>query len=255
MDLGLRERVVLVTGGSRGIGRAIAKGFAAEGAKLVVCARGEEKLSEAAAELRAGADVTAIVADVLSDVGRRAVVDGALAAYGRIDVLVCNVGGGGGPTFLDTTPAQWQGALDLNLNSGVELSRLVVPAMLERQDGVVLFVSSVFGREWGGRPAYMAAKAAEIAIAKSMARELAPRGVRVNSVAPGSILFPGGSWDKRLREEPEKIAAFVERELPLGRFGTPEEVADVVVFLASRRASLVLGACVAVDGGQSRSLI
>ena len=256
MDLMLRNEVVVVTGSSRGIGRAIAKGFAAEGSQLVLCARGANALQAFAAELReGGTDVTAVIADVQSEAGRSAVVEAAYAAYGRIDVLVHNVGGGGGPGFFETSVAQWDEALDLNLRAPLELSRLVVPEMIERRSGVVLFVSSVFGREWGGRPAYMAAKAAEIALAKSMARELAPHGVRVCSVAPGSILFPGGGWDRRQKEDPEKIAAFVAAELPMGRFGRPEEVADVVVFLASRRASLVVGGSIAVDGGQSRSLI
>ena len=102
---------------------------------------------------------------------------------------------------------------------------------------------------------YNAAKAAMISLSKEMARELAPHGIRVNSVAPGSILFPGGSWDRRQKEDPEGIAAFVRRELPAGRFGTAEEVADVVIFLASDRANWISGACINVDGCQSRSLI
>ena len=111
------------------------------------------------------------------------------------------------------------------------------------------------GREWGGPMTYNASKAAVISLSKEMARELAPAGIRVNSVAPGSILFPGGSWEKRQKENPEAIAAFVKAELPFGRFGTPEEVANVVVFLASERASWVAGASITVDGCQSRSLI
>ena len=116
-------------------------------------------------------------------------------------------------------------------------------------------ISSIFGRESGGHITYNAGKAAEISLAKALAREYAPYNIRVNSVAPGSILFPGGSWDRRQKENPEKIAEFVKHELPLGRFGKPEEVANVVVFLASDKASLVTGACINVDGCQSRSNI
>jgi 3-oxoacyl-[acyl-carrier protein] reductase len=127
---------------------------------------------------------------------------------------------------------------------------------MQRQgSGAIVMISSIYGREWGGRPAYNVVKAAENALAKSMARQLAPLGIRVNAVAPGSILFPGGSWERRVQQDPEKLARFVEAEMPLGRFGRPEEVANVVAFLVSDKASLMVGACVNVDGGQSRSLI
>ena len=119
--------------------------------------------------------------------------------------------------------------------------------------GKVAIVSSVFGREWGGRPSYNMAKAAEISLAKSMARELAKDKIRVFSVAPGSTRFPGGSWDRRMLEDPEGTTAFVEREIPWGRFGTVDEIADVVTFLVSPRSSWVTGACIPVDGGQSRA--
>ena len=127
--------------------------------------------------------------------------------------------------------------------------------MQASERGCVINIASIYGREWGGPMTYNAAKAAMISLSKEMARELAPHGIRVNSVAPGSILFPGGSWDRRRKEDPEGIAAFVQRELPAGRFGTAEEVADVVVFLASDRANWISGACINVDGCQSRSLI
>jgi 3-oxoacyl-[acyl-carrier protein] reductase len=127
---------------------------------------------------------------------------------------------------------------------------------MERQGGgAIVMISSIYGRESGGRPAYNVVKAAENALSKSMARQLAPKGIRVNAVAPGSIIFPGGSWQRRVDDNPEALAAFVKAEMPLGRFGKPEEVANAVTFLVSDAASLILGACLNVDGGQSRSLI
>ena len=143
----------------------------------------------------------------------------------------------------------------MNLWAAVRATRSVLPTMKEQGSGVVVTISSIFGRESGGPVTYNATKAAEISMAKTLAKELAPDGIRVNSIAPGSIIFPGGNWQKRLDDDPEGIGNFVKQEIPWGRFGTPEEVANVVVFVASDRASWVTGACINVDGCQSRSLI
>lgn len=254
MDLGLRDRVAIVTGASRGIGRAIAEGLGAEGCRLAICARGAEALEEEAAAIRRrGASVLAVPADVTTPEGVQAVFGATLEAWGRVDILVNNVGGGG--SGLEADDADWQRAFDLNVFPALRFSRLAIPQMQRQGGGVIVMISSIFGREWGGRPGYQVAKSAELSLAKALARQYARDGIRVLSVAPGSILFPGGGWWRRQQEDPEGIAQFVQREMPLGRFGRPEEVADVVVFLCSDRASLVNGACIPVDGCQSRSLI
>ena len=259
MDLGLRGKAALVTGASRGIGRGIALELAREGCQVVLCARGKEALDGAAAEARAlGARTVAIAADVTTAEGVRGTVEATLAAFGGVDILVNNVGGSTGSSFLETSVEDWQRALDLNLFPAVRLSRLLVPSMRARGGGAIVNIVSIYGREWGGsyvrRPTYIAAKAAEIGMSKALAMELAPLGIRVNAVAPGSVIFPGGGWEKRTKEDPPGIAAFLKADLPLGRFGRPEEVGRVVAFLASDAASLVLGACLNVDGGQSRAL-
>ena len=259
MDLELTDNVAIVTGSSRGLGLASASALALEGCRVTVCARGADRLAEAAAAIRdrcgdAGR-VLAVQADVSTPGGVAEVVDRTAARYGRIDILVNNVGLARGTDLTATTDAEWQEAIDQTLMPAIRASRLVVPHMRARGGGVILMIASIFGREAGGRMTYNAVKAAEISLAKSLAQQLARDGIRVNSIAPGSILFPGGSWWQRQQADPEGIAEFVRRELPFGRFGTPEEVGHVVAFLASPKAGWVSGASIVVDGCQSRSLI
>lgn len=256
MDLGLTNKVAMISGASRGIGRAIALGLAAEGCRLSLCARGKERLDKTAQEVgERASDVLATALDVTQEAEAQDWVEETQQRFGGVDILINNVGGSRPGGNLEATRSDWQAGFALNFFSALDLCRLVVPAMQERQTGCVINITSIYGREWGGPMTYNASKAAMISLSKEMARELAPKGIRVNSVAPGSILFPGGSWEKRQKENPEGIAAFVKAELPAGRFGKPEEVADVVVFLASERANWVSGACLNVDGCQSRSLI
>jgi 3-oxoacyl-[acyl-carrier protein] reductase len=173
--------------------------------------------------------------------------------FGGVDVLVNNIGLARGGSLLDTSDADWQEAIDQTLMPAIRASKLAVPHMQRRGGGAIVLIASIFGREAGGRMTYNAVKAAEISLAKSLAQQLAPMNIRVNSVSPGSILFEGGSWWKRQQENPVAIAEFVSRELPFGRFGQAEEVGDVVAFLASPRASWISGTSIVVDGCQSRA--
>jgi 3-oxoacyl-[acyl-carrier protein] reductase len=258
MNLGLDGKVAIITGASRGIGRAVAQGLAAEGCALVLCARQAEPLTQAADELRAtGADVLALPLDVTAPEAGMRLAEAALHRFGRIDVFVGNAGGNRRKPFDETIDADWDELLAINLHAHVRTSRAVIPAMKAAGQGAILFITSIFGREAGGPGLvlYNSTKSALISAAKIMALELAPFGIRVNTVAPGSIRFPGSSWDKRCLEDPDGMAVFIRQNLPFGRFGTVAEVADVVTFLVSARAGWVSGACVNVDGVQSRSLI
>ena len=257
MDLGLQGKVAVVTGSSRGLGLASARALVAEGCHVCISGRGEEALADAALELASassvGAEVLAVAADLSTEAGVARVVDATINRFGGVDVLVNNVALARGGDLLATSDADWQEAFDQTLFPAIRTTRLVVPSMQARGGGAVIIISSIFGREAGGRMTYNAVKAAEISLAKSLAQQLASFKIRVNSVSPGSILFEGGSWWKRQQENPVAIAEFVKRELPFGRFGTPEEVGDVVAFLASSRASWISGTSVVVDGSQSRA--
>jgi 3-oxoacyl-[acyl-carrier protein] reductase len=257
MDLGLTDKTAIVTGSSRGLGLASARALVAEGCRVCLCARGEERLAEAAVEVEASARRPGMVLTVQADVSTAAGVELVMARtverFGGLDLLVNNVGKAGGTDILGTSDAEWQSALDETLFPAIRASRLAVPLMRQRGGGVIILIASIWGRESGGRMTYNAVKAAEISLAKSLAQQLAPMNIRVNSVSPGSILFEGGSWWKRQQDDPAAIAEFVKRELPFGRFGKPEEVGDVVAYLSSSRASWISGTSVVVDGCQSRS--
>lgn len=255
MDLGLAGKVAVVTGGSRGLGLAAAQALIGEGAHVVVCARGAEQLQTAVEQLRAaaanGARAEAVTADVATQLGVASVIDTAIRTFGRLDVLVNNVGVAKGGDLEATSDAEWHEAFDHTLFPAIRASRLAAPH-LRRQGGAIVIVSSIFGREAGGRMTYNAVKAAEISLTKSLAQQLAKDQIRVVSVAPGSIMFEGGSWWKRQQADPNGIAEFISRELPFGRFGRPEEVGATIAFLASPKASWVSGTTVVVDGCQSR---
>ena len=259
MDLGLTDKIAIVTGSSRGLGLASARALVAEGCRVCLCARGEERLAEAAVEVEASARRPGMVLTVQADVSTAAGVELVMARtaerFGGLDLLVNNVGKAGGTDILGTTDAEWQSALDETLFPAIRASRLAVPLMRQRGGGVIILIASIWGRESGGRMTYNAVKAAEISLGKALAQQLAPMNIRVNSVAPGSILVLGGSWHKRQQVDPTGIEEFVRRELPFGRFGRADEVGAAVAFLASSKASWISGACVPVDGCQSRSNI
>lgn len=251
MDLGIEGKVALVTAATKGIGLAIAKELAREGARVSVVARTKADVESVAHDLGG----FGVAADVTTEDGCARAVEETQHHLGPVDILVNNYGARAGTSWQDTTPKELEAAFAGNVLVCARMTQLVLPGMVERRWGRVVVISSVWGREAGGAPAYNAAKAAENSLVKSLAREHASSGVTVNAVAPGSVLWEGGGWDRRQKADPDGIADFVRHEMPLGRFGNAEEVASVVAFVCSRQASLVTGACIAVDGAQGRSNI
>jgi 3-oxoacyl-[acyl-carrier protein] reductase len=250
MDLRLSGNVAIVAGASRGIGKATALALAAEGARIVMAARNEDVLREAAREVEAkGAEVFAIACDVTKDGECERLIAAAVERFGRIDALVTSIHFSK-PGFDEATLRE---SFETLLLPAVRLTNAAAPHMREAGGGSIVHLSSIWGKEAGGQPSYNAVKAALISESKAMARALAADGIRVNTVAPGSISHPGGSWYRRQQEDPESMARFVAENIPLGRFGTAEEVANVVAFLCSPQASWITGATIVVDGGQSHS--
>ena len=251
MDFGIEGKVALVTGATRGIGLGIAQALAREGARVAVVARTESDVRRVAESIHG----FGVAADVTTEEGCKRSVDQTQENLGPIEILVNNFGARAGASWSDTGPKEFAQAFEGNMVVSVRMSQLVLPGMIERGWGRIVLITSVFGREAGGAPAYNAAKAAEISMVKSLAREVAATGVTVNGIAPGSILWEGGGWHRRQQADPEGIADFVRHEMPMGRFGTVDEVASVVAFVCSQQASLVNGASIAVDGAQGRSNI
>jgi len=249
VDLGIAGKVALVTAATRGIGLGIAQALASEGARVAIAARTASDVKRTAESLGG----LGIAIDLTAEDGPRRAVEQTVSGLGPIDILVNNLGLRAGSSWSDTGAKEFETAFEGNVIVSVRMSQLVLQGMVDRGWGRIVTITSVWGRETGGAPAYNAAKAAEISFTKSLAHEVAGKGVTVNSIAPGSILWPGGGWDRRQKANPEGIAEFVRQDMPLGRFGTVAEVASLVAFVCSTQASLVNGAVIAVDGGQSRS--
>jgi len=255
MDLGLKGKVAMITGASKGLGRAMAKAFGDEGVKLSICARGEADLKDAAAEFqKLGFEILARAADVTKSADMTKWLNDTVSRFGGVDILVNNAGGAKPGALGELSEEAWRETFELNFFSAVRLARMTADQMQAR-GGVIINIRSIYGRESGGPLTYNSSKAAMISFTKMLARETAAKNVRINSIAPGSIQYPGGSWERRFKENPAFEKDFISHETPAGRLGRPEEVAYAVVMLASPRASWINGAILPVDGAQGRSLI
>lgn len=255
MDLGLNDKVVFVAGSSRGIGKAIAHAFLDEGANVVVTGRQPDAVERCVRELKEKHErhsILGLVGDLTSTEHICYCLRETVERFGGLDVVVANIGSGRGRIDYDLDDREWNDFFQVNLFGGVRLVREAVP-YLEAKQGVAIFISSIAGIESLGAPvAYEAAKAAVVATAKSLARRLGELNIRINTVVPGNILFSGSTWDRKLSENREGILSYISDKVPLNRFGTPEEVAAAVLFLASAQAKFITGARLVVDGGQTR---
>ena len=257
MQLGLENKVAFVSGSTRGIGAAIAEKFAEESARVVITGRSKASLQAAEqrlAEKFPGTETLFLQGDMTDPEAIGRALEQTVSRFGQIDVLIANVGGGPSPNGLAISDSDWTEGFRQDLFGSADLAIAAVPHLTETQ-GAIVFISSITGIECIDAPIpYSAAKAAIHSLAKGMARQLGPRGVRVNTVAPGNVIFPGGNWDTKMKgERREFFTQYIDSAVPMKRFGQPEEIADVVLFLASERASFVTGACLVADGGQTRT--
>lgn len=253
MKLELNDRVALVTGASRGIGLAIATTLAAEGAKVALAARGTDAVHSARATI--GSSASAHIADVTDPAAAKALVESVEKQWGRLDILVCNVGSGASVPPGRETAAEWSRIIDLNLFAATNMIEAARPLMAQGSgDRAIVCISSIAGMAALGAPVtYYAAKAALNATVRGLARPLALDGIRINAVAPGNILAADGTWARKIAENKQAVDDMLKREVALRRLGTPEEIADVVAFLASPRAAFITGSVMVADGGQLRS--
>ena len=257
VDYGLAGKHALVSGGSHGIGQAIAVALAGQGCHVAICSRSESRLSATKKILSSsGIDALTIAGDVLDPSSITEITDTIDRAWGGIDVLINNVGGGGrwGSAIVEETDIEvWNQVYQKNAGVAAAFTRWAIPEMRRRRWGRVVAVASIYGRQGGGRPWFTAAKSAQIATMKTLAMTpyLARDGITFNSVAPGSIMIPETGWADERDRDPAAFQTRMNQEFPLGRLGTPDEVAATVLFLCSRQASLVNGACITADGGES----
>jgi len=251
MDLELSQKVALVTGSSRGLGLAIARKLADEGCLVVLNGRDAGVLEQSQQQIESGA--LAFKADVTSPDECAWLIQQIEARFGRLDILVCNVGSGISVSPGKETPEEWNRVLDLNLNSA---TNVIASAehLLSASHGAVVCISSICGQETLGAPVtYSAAKAALNSYVRGISRPYAAKGIRINAVAPGNLLYEGSVWERKVAEDASAVQVMLDREVAQRRLGTPEEIADWVIFLSSPRASFATGETFVVDGGQVRS--
>jgi 3-oxoacyl-[acyl-carrier protein] reductase len=257
VNLSLQNRVAVVAGSSRGIGKAIAAAFLREGCHVCLTGRSEAPLSQTLAEFETQFGKDSVIS-FCGDLTIPAKIDDALRKthklWHRLDVVVANLGSGSGKAGWQLESDEWERLFRENFWGAVHVAQAAIPLLAENQRGALLFIASITGVEATPAPLpYSAAKAALINYSKNLASQVARLGIRVNSIAPGNVLFPAGTWERHLEKDKNKVMQMIDSNVPLARFGTPEEIADLAVFLCSDAATFITGACFKADGGQTRS--
>lgn len=252
MDLNLKNKKVFISGGTSGIGLAIVKGFLAEGAHVAFCSRNQNNVNLLINSLRQeypSQDIFGYAADATDSKEIQDIFESIKVRWATLDILVSNVGDGRSTQESLQSDEQFSNTWKTNFRSAENVVREFL--LNTAENAAVIFISSIAGLESFGAPTdYSVAKAAIIALSKNLARKLAPK-VRVNCIAPGNVYFLGGSWDLKKQKDPERIQNLIESTVPMKRFGTPEEISDLVLFLSSDRASFITGSCIVIDGGQT----
>lgn len=254
MDLNLKDKVALISGASRGIGKAIAETFLAEGAKVVISGRKQEDLDAFVKNNEQYREkILVFCGDLTEESVRQKIVSEAVKTFGNIDCLVPSVGKGAVRFGHEVEMKEWGEAFAINFWCAVDITARALPVMKKNGGGSIVFVAALAGIEAVDAPlTYSTAKAALVAYAKNLSRELSAFNIRVNCVAPGNIFFSGGRWEEKLRENEEKFKKYIDESVPMKRFGKPEEIANFVAFMSSDRASFLTGECICIDGGQRR---
>ncbi len=255
MNLQLKDKIVLITGSSSGLGKATAIKFLEEGAKVIITGRDGNKLKNSGEELSSKYGEKNIFS-FQGDLTDLETIDNCVREgveyFGRIDILIANIGTGRGKSGWDVSEYDWEKMFELNFNGVRRIINVLVPEMIKNKGGAIVFISSIAGVEVIGAPIhYSVAKSALISYSKNLSKLLAKENIRVNTISPGNIYFEGGTWDLKLKENKEKVLAMLEKSVPLKRFAIPEEIASLIIFMSSPRASFVTGSTLIADGGQT----
>jgi 3-oxoacyl-[acyl-carrier protein] reductase len=255
MDLKLENKVVLITGSGQGLGKGIAERFLSEGASIILTDIQAKRLESAKLDLQnkfEDAKIFTFRGNLTQNKDISECIKSSIKNFGRIDILVANLGSGRSIPDWNPSDDEWKRVMELNFEGARKMTNIVVPYMIEQGQGNIVYISSIAGKEVIGAPvAYSVAKASVIAYSKNLSVKLAPMGIRVNTVSPGNIFFEGGDWDSKTKQDKHKVISMLESTVPLKRFTSPEEIADLVLYLSSDKAAFITGSNITIDGGQT----